>query len=451
MLDTEIVVKGILHVIGIPDANGRLPVISGNGTNRLFKVENINTDTAALTINNLNLTNGNALGNKEDDFSLIKDKACDTLAALSGTVGNWNGGAILLSGENIILNATNVVFSQNNAANEGGAIYGEKGAKIHLVNTNVTNNVAANNGGGIYLKGKQSKLSIFNGFVSKNHANGATYTGGGGICCFEATSFISKTVVQSNVVTYYGGGILHFYGTLHITNESIVSENIAYSAGGLAVFRGTFYVMDSIIRRNKANDWGGGIRADSYNTLFLIRSTVEDNEGGAHGGGLHLYQGMKLVSIDSTFKNNKVTHNDKVGHQIHTTYNSDTATPSLTLINTIFFGSNGDTTGFDGYSYETNAGGIQYYILPKSCAVADVCSSHGYTNAVCTNKTAQTGITCESCFIPTTGGYKSIQKDCKMGSEIIVTKNTPLKVEGVPNPSNLLVPKIIGGGSNRFF
>ncbi|MDQ4121251.1 MAG: cohesin domain-containing protein [Acidobacteriota bacterium] len=108
-------------------------------------------------------------------------------------------------------------YSSNNA---GGAIYGNYGTKLTLINSAVTNSTATF-GGGIYSYNYfNGSLTMINSTVSGNNAST-----GGGVYINYGNARISNSTISGNTAQSYGGGIYNDYSsTLNLTNVTITNN-----------------------------------------------------------------------------------------------------------------------------------------------------------------------------------------------------------------------------------
>lgn len=241
------------------EGNGN--TISGGDAYRIFSV----LEDAALTINNLIMTNGNGSG------------------------ASLRGGAIRAVNARLTLNGS--VVRNSTAGSSGGTAYGGGGiyisgvthhpAWLTITGSSIHGNSAAGNGGGVYIKDAVDvdirKSSIYSNSAGAN---------GGGIAvrpAFRDTSFhISNSSIFGNSAERYGGGIFfdnpttgvrHNIALYHLT----VTGNGAKSAsedkgGGVYIWlrAADLFLRNSII--------AGNSNQNCYlPTTGLVNFTLSDN------------------------------------------------------------------------------------------------------------------------------------------------------------------------------
>ena len=241
------------------DASGRAVVLSGMGSNRLFRINAGKT----LTLINLTLRDGLAAG---------------TSGVLTSAGGDGAGGAILNQGGT--LNAINCSFLSNTAQGGqgntqinqnvpgagnafGGAVVNQ-GGWVGLTNSVFGNNIAAGGQGG---EGGQGE-----GGMGGSSFGGAVYSDGGVVVA-------DNCIFQTNSSASGGGGDGYFWGlagdgsggAIFNTNSAlklirtVLSNNTCTGgwgggrANGGAVYHdtGTFEAVDSLFQMNSANGGGG--------------------------------------------------------------------------------------------------------------------------------------------------------------------------------------------------
>jgi len=185
--------------------------ISGNMQSRVFSINS----GAIVTINGINVTGGNGVGNNSSgngggifsngsttiaiNNSTISSNTAQRGGGMSGN-GSWsifnstisgnratsgNGGGSDSSGQ---INVTDSTFSDNTASVSGGGIYNI--SRLTLTNSTVSGNSAGFRGGGIR---NQSPLTMINSTISNN-----TGGDGGGIYNDGNSVKSSNTIIAGN-------------------------------------------------------------------------------------------------------------------------------------------------------------------------------------------------------------------------------------------------------------
>lgn len=121
---------------------------------------------------------------------LVEQNAVLDLSGVT-VAGSRDASAVLLFGANITFRATNVVFTQNTAAN--GAAIDATGGSVTLVNSTVHGNTATGKGGGIFLGGAASRLTTRNTTIAGN-----TAPDGAGIAVDQGTATLRATTLAQN-------------------------------------------------------------------------------------------------------------------------------------------------------------------------------------------------------------------------------------------------------------
>jgi hypothetical protein len=204
---------------------GNGSTITGNTTFRIFLVERL----GELTINDLDLTNGNA--------------------------ATGGGGAILNAGT-VILNGASSIFGNSASSSSGGG-------------------ALRNNGGAVTLN---DASSIFENTAtsSSNNSGGGIFNNGGTVTLNDASSIRGNTGAS-------GGGIRHNGGTVTLNDASSIFGNIATGSsggGGIRMDEGQVTLNDaSSIVGNTASgaNGGGGIRVDGGTVTLNGSSSISEN------------------------------------------------------------------------------------------------------------------------------------------------------------------------------
>lgn len=213
-----------------------------------------------------------------------------------------NGGAIYNKGSLEIANSN---FKENEANNDGGAIYNYRLSKLSIIDSTFNENKADNRGGAICNSDK-NKFAICKSALNKNTAE---Y--GGAICGYKTKMTISQSTLNQNIGDS-GGAIRNDSGELTIT-DSTLNENMANHNGGAISNVGS-----TKERRHSLNDipyerWlskhGKSIPCANrpirkYGDLRIRNSTIHGNIAKEYGGAIFLNSITSYKSEYSSFKNN---------------------------------------------------------------------------------------------------------------------------------------------------
>jgi hypothetical protein len=403
--------QGCVYVLSNPiidpltDANlgpNGLPVIAqkltinGNGatitrqSTSSFRIFAVKGDLGNLTLNDVTLTNGSALGDKVGD-----------------NYRPGEGGAILNLG---ILRVNHSTISHNRAKFFGGGIGSGDGAEttnptggdVTLSDSVISDSTAGADGGAIG-NGIKSTIRLTGCTISGNQGDpslaGSTFGGvaaGGGIAS-QGTVFVDRCFIIGNTANL-GGGVVNagqmFLTDSPVTGNTANAVNAATGFGGgiLNLAPGAVTLTDSPVTGNSATNDGAGIENFSPGTVAtLTSSAVNNNNAGRNAGGIGNAGSLTLInSIVSG--NSAVKDGGGIGNA-----------SSLTLINSIVSGNN---TG-------NNGGGIaNEVVIPGTPAVTTLTGS-----AVTGNKSAVN--------VPNSGGgiFNQAGTVCLNGT--VVAGNSP--------------------------
>ena len=205
-------------------------------------------------------------------------------------------------------------------------------AGIHNTGKMIASNVIVmyamgSEGGGLLNEGDATFI------WSQFHYNKATYGGGilnkGGNLSFEGTMTYNTAIMHGGAIANaggitnvrtssishnrakYGGGLdntsFESIGEL-IIGESTISENVGYIHGGGIHNRGGVLKLDSnraLIQLNKAK-CGAGIYHESGNITIEQSNVIRGNEASVYGGGLCIVKGKVCIAEDFVIiKSNK--------------------------------------------------------------------------------------------------------------------------------------------------
>jgi hypothetical protein len=186
------------------------------------------------------------------------------LTVTGGLVTGGEAGGGIRDGGTSALTLTNVVVTNNQAA-QGGGIE-DSGGSLTLTNTTVTSNHATLEGGGVY-DGSPDPLTITGSTISHN----ASGEGGGIYARNSGTVTITDSTIDGNSASTAGGGAYFLQRDATITNSTITGNTTTASSGSPA---------------------GGGLdiagAADAPAVLALLNATIDANST-PHGTGGNLY------------------------------------------------------------------------------------------------------------------------------------------------------------------
>ncbi len=200
------------------------------------------------------------------------------------------GGAIYSFGT---LNIYGADISENSAA-RGGAIYSYKTTNIY--NANITKNSATYRGGAIYMPASaNSRLTLgeANEIIEANvlfEENSASDNGGA--IFDQGVLNVSNTTFSKNTSEKAGGaiaayGIENLNGNKSVTaSGSVFDQNTSAGGGAVALYsNATAMFSNTAFTNNTSSTTGGAVVADSAD-VKVYGSTFENNTATSHGGAL---------------------------------------------------------------------------------------------------------------------------------------------------------------------
>jgi predicted outer membrane repeat protein len=228
--------------------------------------------------------------------------------------------------------AANSASANGADGGQGGAIFLQFWAHLHLSNTVFNNNVAetqasCSGGGAITLRGFNS-VEIVNSQFNNNAAmNGGALNAQFAAITIRDTSFSQNAATHKVVNSCGGGGAVYIDG---IGSEAVTiaratfAGNTSNNAGG-AIFahfytQDTMSISDSIFSGNKTTLYNSSTAApagsggaiwfdgeDMTNTILFTNSTIENNSAESSGGGIYA-DGAPVSYTNVTFDGNKAVN-----------------------------------------------------------------------------------------------------------------------------------------------
>lgn len=213
-----------------------------------------------------------------------------------------NGGGILNTGGT--LTVASCVISNNQTQDSGGGI-ANVGASASttlqssIVSGNSMTSAGAFVGGGGIYNASGGQVTVTNGSIAGNTANGLNSAGGGIYNINSGTQMtLTNTTVSGNQTISTngdGGGIENFSATLIVQGGSNIDTNIARrDGGGIAALLGQVTVTASSVSTNQAkgnglasSGVGGGIESSGATVTIQSGSTIRGNAANYLGGGIY--------------------------------------------------------------------------------------------------------------------------------------------------------------------
>jgi len=304
------------------DTNGG--ALRNRGTARLTRVtvsDNSATGGGGIANGAQGGTIGNA-GNGSPGTLIVVDSTIVRNSAVAGGGGISNYfGTVRLTRSRVDANHAGSNYPNSTQGSGGGIDSVGATATLTLDSTSVSSNTAAR-GGGIHTDGFAVTIATH----STINSNEAILAGGGidnnsGAGPYPNLEFLGSlvvldaTVVSFNKTTFQGlpkdlidvpktgGGGIWSDGRLIVVNNSQIGYNQATdnhqartaigelfnTGGGIYVGRtGRLTVLDSTVRNNTADDYGGGVEVeDGAHSAAFFHSWVLDNTSQSWGGGIH--------------------------------------------------------------------------------------------------------------------------------------------------------------------
>lgn len=134
------------------------------------------------------------------------------------------------------------------------------------------------------------------------------------------------TLVDSIVTENYAssGGGISSGGTLSLFNSQIVDNETLYDGAGLRLSGNTTIQSSDIISNTSNGVGGGGIYAETSESINVLSSTIAHNNTTGSGGGIYSYNPISMIIEGSTIANNVAT-NDGGGVYIASSFLSISA------------------------------------------------------------------------------------------------------------------------------
>lgn len=183
----------------------------------------------------------------------------------------------------------NSSFSNNRAAESGGAIKGSAGANVTLSHTSLLLN-AANDSGGALAADRDAEVTIEYSTFANNKARsgGAVHLSTGGHAALKRSRLVNNTAtdgvggacsitkapdllfldcqLRHNRASSYGGGVFVTNGRVNFTG-SVIAFNHAWAGGGVMAANTYQITFDGTNVTGNVGLWGGGLAFDTPYTV----------------------------------------------------------------------------------------------------------------------------------------------------------------------------------------
>jgi predicted outer membrane repeat protein len=251
------------------DGTGHSITISGNDTNRIFRVDL----PSALTLEHLTLTHGHAA---------------------SGT-NNGTGGAIWSEGQLTILDCA---FSNNTAFTRGGAIVARSSGTLTVEDSTLDSNSAAISAGAILVEGTtQANIS------TTTFTNNSTVAGGALEVRENPEATVNRSTFTGNSASFGGAVAIENAGaTLSVRNSTLTANGATASGGGVYALEGAVTLESDTLSENIASGHEGReIHAEpSPDAIVHVANTIVSGTSGTNCFGTITDRGNNLQFGDTT-------------------------------------------------------------------------------------------------------------------------------------------------------
>jgi len=127
----------------------------------------------------------------------------------------------------------------------------------------------------------------------------------GGAIEAKAPLTVSNSLLRGNVAPKFGGAISHEVGALRVIGSKLIGNRALDEAGAINAGGNRVLIKRSTIRRNRADDAGGGAMYVSLSGgLTIERSTFAGNRAMGDGGAVFVNNGKASIR-GSTFSKNR--------------------------------------------------------------------------------------------------------------------------------------------------
>lgn len=278
-------VNGDLDVIESVTING-----AGSGSTILdgsvdFRVFEVNSGSATLTISGVKITGAQAMTSGPDGCRGAAIAVTDGDLVVNDSILTGNvageGGAIYAAG-NGVTTLNNVQVTGNNGHKNGGAIATAGAATLNIIDSDISTNThigqlqndppcqttPSNGGGAIYITGTGGG-TIANSTIAGNAANSGGVGGGIYAAAVAGTVNIVRSTVSGNSAPADGAIHVGSSSTTEITNSTI-SGNTSAGTDGIGV-SGTLKLKSTTI---SGHDFG--VRTDIGQTTEMQNTIMDD-------------------------------------------------------------------------------------------------------------------------------------------------------------------------------
>ena len=207
------------------------------------------------------------------------------------------GGALEI-GVGADVRASNMIFEDNEASEDGGAVFLDSAAELVLHSSTLRENISGDSGGAIFVD-TNAELHVIDSVFEDNLA--AEH--GGAIATDRTLELnididIERSLFTGNLAASAGGAV-DVSGLGRVAESTFVENEAGTQGGALRFWDGELVVVGATIVDNEADE-GGGIEywGDEFTHLEVGRSIVADNTATTSGPDIaSMFEDVPLVSL----------------------------------------------------------------------------------------------------------------------------------------------------------
>ncbi len=334
---------------GCASGSSDLTTINANNVGRGMYIY----DNLTVTLENLNVTNGNTAAYGAGIFVYTNTHLIGTNLNIYNNTTTALGGGVFLWGARATFTNTEIF---NNTAPDGAGVYGVlRGSYAPALNLASNSDIYDNNaltgagsGGGVYMN--QGTVIVTNS--SDIHANNAIEGGGAYLISSTLTIEGEYSEIMFNTATGNGGGVYALGSTVNVRDSAALYANAAGTGGagnggGAYLDNSDLWGDKALIYHNTATDFGGGVYAINDSLLDMdlggypcagprCSQLSYNTATGTYGGGAYV-RGSE-VDLRQIFVENNT---GSLGGAIYAWRDPTAAIRAVYIYNCLFAGNNG--------------------------------------------------------------------------------------------------------------
>ena len=274
--------------VNILGANALTTTIDAQAAGRIFSISAgpVFIDRVTLTNGDAGFTNGGAIELTGGDLVVTRSRLLSNEALVGGAIAAASGSGSV----NVILSTVR----ENNGSAGGGGIWCDGCAGVNVAFSNMAYNTAGGLGGAINAFG----TAVFTTFSRLAHNNA---DGGGGIYANFSEVHVLDSELNNNDADALDGGALNIGGDLNIERSALVA-NIAAVGGGAVYLAGAggFASANSTYSGNSAMCGGALLLFFNFGPgadVLIGTSTFANNEATFPNCGEHIFGGWNTFGL----------------------------------------------------------------------------------------------------------------------------------------------------------